>query len=115
MALFCKLPSSGSGAKFACGTVTGGFNDTTHVVKFDFVPNYVCLMLPNYTDELRTPAIVYWREQANTWECNSYSDAVHNYYDGSGGSDMAEITDINDTQMTIVVHGYSKDFMWIAW
>ena len=115
MALFCKLPSGGSGVKFACGTVTGASSNTTHTVKFDFVPNYVCLMLPKYTNELRTPAIVYWREKANTWKVSQYSDAIHNYYDGSGGSDMAEITAINDKQMTIVIHGYGYDFMWTAW
>lgn len=116
MALFCRLPSGGSNVKFACGTLTGNnVNGNTYNVKFDFVPNYVSLMIPRYDGEVRTPAIVYCREKANNFKCNDYSDAIHNYYDGSGGDDMAEITAINDSGMTVFINGYFKDFMWIAW
>lgn len=115
MALISRLPSGGSGAKFATGDLTGTSSTTTHTIKFDFIPNYVCLMLPNYSGELRTPCIVYRRTGTNKWSISQYSDAIHNYYDGSGGSDMAAITAIKDSQMTVTIYGYSQTFVWIAW
>lgn len=115
MAVICRLPSGGSGVKFATGTLTGNSSSNTYNVKFDFIPNYVSLMLPDYSGEIRTPAIVYYRQKANTWKCSSYSDAIHNYYDGSGGDDMAKITSIKDSGMTVFINGYYEDFIWIAW
>ena len=115
MALFCRLPSGGSGVKFATGTLKGSSSDTTHNVKFDFIPNYVCLMLPNYSGELRTPCIVYRRTGTNKWSCSQYATAIHNYYDGSGGSNLAKITTIEDTGMTVKIYGYSQEFIWTAW
>lgn len=115
MSLFCRLPSGGSNVKFATGTLTGSSNNTTHTINFDFVPNYVCLMLPNYSGELKTPAIVYRRTGTNKWSISQYSKAIHNYYDGSGGSDMAAITSINDTKMVVTIYGYSQNFIWTAW
>ena len=115
MALISRLPSGGSSVKFSSGTIKGTSSDTTHTIKFDFIPNYVCLMLPNYSGELRTPCIVYRRTGTNKWSVSQYSDAIHNYYDGSGGSDMAAITAIKDSQMTVTIYGYSQEFIWIAW
>ena len=115
MALISRLPSGSSSVKFASDTITGSSSTTTHTVNFDFIPNYVCLMLPNYSGELRTPCIVYRRTGTNKWSISQYSKAIHNYYDGSGGSDMASITSINDSKMTITIYGYAQNFVWVAW
>lgn len=115
MALISRLPSGGSNVKFSTGSLTGSSSTTTHTINFNFIPNYVCLMLPNYSGELRTPCIVYRRTGTNKWAISQYSDAIHNYYDGSGGSDIASISSINDSKMTVTINGYSQEFIWIAW
>lgn len=116
MALISRLPSGGgSKVKFETGSITGSSSTLTKTITFGFIPNYVCLMLPNYSGELKTPCIVYRRTGTNKWSISQYSDAIHNYYDGSGGSDMAAITTINDSKMTVTIYGYSQEFIWIAW
>lgn len=115
MAVICRLPSGGSGVKFATGTLHGTSSTQTYTITFDFVPNYVCLMLPNYSGELKTPCTVHYRTGTNKWSCSQYSTAIHNYYDGSGGSDIAKITSINDSKMVITIYGYGYDFIWTAW
>ena len=112
MGLISRLPGGGSSKHKATGGTLKGA--TSYPITWDFVPNYVCLFVIGYENELRTPCIVYERDENGTWDYIGVRQ-VHNYYSGSGGDDMAWFHSINDEGCIISTYSKTHTFVWEAW
>lgn len=101
-------------AKTMSGTIDGNLGASE--VKWDagFVPNYVMLTMSNKSGEFKTPAVVKMRASDGTWSSIG-SAYLHNYYDGSGGSNFGTISAVSDTGATFSGLQSGGNYVWIAW
>lgn len=81
------------------------FIEITGVSSYEYTPTFqirtVMLMFSSYSGEMRTPMLMYKRLDNGTWTRQSSNAALHNYYDGSGGSDYGQIRSVTDEKISL--------------
>lgn len=112
MAIISRLPGGGSSKHKATGGTLKGA--TSYSLSWDFIPNYVCLFITSYLNELKTPCVVYKRNTDGTWNYIGMR-TIHNYYDGSGGSDLGELYNVTDSGASVIALNTTDTFVWEAW
>lgn len=65
-------------------------------ITFKYVPSIVILFITKYTGEMITQCVQKFRTGTNAWSDVGRVSSIHNYYDGSGGSNFGSIVSIND-------------------
>jgi hypothetical protein len=112
MALISRLPGgSSSKGKYISGILQ---NSTTYKLSWDFIPNYVSVALTSYGGELKTPCIIWRRTGTSSWAVIGASK-IHNYYDGSGGTNFGYLSNVNNTGATFTSLDSSDKYVWVAW
>lgn len=96
------------------GTISGNVLASEVTWKSGFIPNFVMLTMTNKSGEFKTPAVVKMRDSSGTWS-QIGSEYLHNYYDGSGGSNFGRIETATDKGAKFSGLQSGGNYVWIAW
>lgn len=70
-------------------------------ITFNFTPSIVMLAILKVTGEMKTSVVQKFKNASGAWVDVGGVSNIHNYYDGSGGSNFGRIASITDAGCTI--------------